>query len=563
MNCSDISLILDDCDTSTLGDESWKAVNAHVAECRECARDWKLHTRLAARKLPALPSDLVADCSALADVGPVVSIGRRKWNRAALAASIALLAAAAAMLTSYRAFEPGSAQVSAAPVVDTDTQQNNFIANTPSPIPSRDSLRTQVDISPVPAAQKSSKTFSVRLSTLQDDTLEESDKTDFAIFRTAVIDELRRTPGLNLVLAEASTAGQATDYEIELTAVRRNGRVNGILRVTTLRPNRVVQPIQGVFGQDCAPACFRDAASLGETLAQSAARMMMPTSEAQQSAVLKELQDGSLAPQQRLEALRDLDLRRSTGRNGLRRTDPSGDSLRDPAVIRAVIDLAAATTSPAGRAELWRTMRSIRNIALVEPLAQAAQQDVDSTVRAEAVATLVADYANDPHSRAALELIARRDSHPTVRALAERGLSGEATWNSYVLSSLEDTTLTDAQRLDAVLFHARSTDASGQPLAALLDDDAIKALAEVLPRTPVSGTSTLLNHLVSVMHPAINGMLLTIIERRDTRFDRVRVMRMLADRIEDPDVSAALEKIAKVDPDEQSRQIATQALQRK
>jgi hypothetical protein len=157
------------------------------------------------------------------------------------------------------------------------------------------------------------------------------------------------------------------------------------------------------------------------------------------------------------------------------------------------------------------------------------------------------------------------DSHPMLRAVANRGLSGEATWKSYVISSLEDTTLSDVQRLEAVLFHVRSSDISDQPLADLLDDDAIKALAQVLPRaastgTDIYGVPKLLTQLASVKHPAVTSMLLTSLERRDPRFDRRLVMNMLADRVEEPDVRAALETIAKVDPDEQSRQIATKAL---
>jgi hypothetical protein len=282
--------------------------------------------------------------------------------------------------------------------------------------------------------------------------------------------------------------------------------------------------------------------------------------------LVKELEDSSLPPRQRLDALRDLDLRSSRGRARLRRTDASGDSLRDPVVIRAAIDLASVATSAAQRAEIWWTLRSIRSPALIEPLAHAAQLDPDSTVRAEAAATLAADYAGDSRARAAFELIARTDTDPMVRALAQRGLSGEATWKSYILTSLKDTARSDAQRLDAVLFQARSSSESGQPLAALLDDDAIEALAQVLPRAAgadkeISGIRTLLNHLVSVTHPAITRMLLASIERRDPQFDRRLVMEMLAGRLSEPAVRAAFEKIAAADPDEQSRRIAAQALQ--
>jgi hypothetical protein len=126
--------------------------------------------------------------------------------------------------------------------------------------------------------------------------------------------------------------------------------------------------------------------------------------------------------------------------------------------------------------------------------------------------------------------------------------------------------LSNPQRLEAVLYHARGSVVSDQPLADLLDDEAIKALAQVLPRADSTGTDkyavqTLLNHLVSVKHPAVTSMLLASVERPDPRFDRRLVMNILAGRVEEPEVRSAFEKIAKVDPDEQSRQIARQALQ--
>ncbi|MEO6078756.1 MAG: HEAT repeat domain-containing protein [Steroidobacteraceae bacterium] len=566
MNCSDISLFLDDRDIGALDDGLRKAVDTHVAACPDCARDWKLHTRLVSRKLPALPTGLLNDCSALAISGPAASRSRRIWNRGALAAGVAVLVAAAATLMFYGAPGTGSAEVASASSAGTEAQDRSVLAGTSSPSSSQDVLRAQVNTpSAVPNAAPEpqavgNNTFSVRLSTLQDDTLGGFDKSVFDIFRTAAIDKLRQTPGLILVLAESSTYGQTVDFEITLSAVRQNGKLRGRLDVSKSGPNPVVLPIRGALGQDCAPSCFQDAITLGESMAGLAAKMMMPSAAASKSALLQQLQDFSLAPQQRLEALQGLDSRNLGVRQGGLRTDPSGDSLRDPAVIRAVLELASVASSPEQRAEIWKTVRTIRSPALVEPLARAAQLDSDSTVRAEAVATLMADFVDDPRARAAFEQTATADSHPMVRALAQSGLSGEATWNSYILASLKDTTLSDAQRLDAVLFHARNSAASAQPLAGLLDDDAIKALALVLPRTEVPGTRTLLNHLVSIKHPAITGMLLASIERPDSRFDRRLVMQMLADRLSQPGVRAALEKIATADPDEQSRKFAAQAL---
>jgi hypothetical protein len=489
MNCSDISLILDDGDTRTLADEPRKAVDAHLAECDDCARDWKLHARLAEKKFPALPSDLVEEFGILAATSPGTTPPRRKWNRVALVVGVAVLAAAAAMLVLYRAAGSHTAEVPPAPAAHIDQQDSNVAVNTLASGTSQDFPRAQVKTPPV--AHDAGDALSVRVSTSPDETLNAADLSDFNVFRTAAIDELRRTPGLTLVLAESSPSRQTVDFEITLSAVRRSDQLMARVDIGKSAPNSPVLPLRAAFGQG--------AANLGQSMSRTAVMLMTPLPPAQRPALLKNLLDVSLPPQQRLEALRVLDQRNLGFRRGGLRTDPSGDSLRDPAIIRAVIDLASVAADPDQRAEIWKTMRSITSPALIEPLTRAAQLDPDTRVRAEAIATLVADYVRDSHARAALQLVARTDSDSTLRALAMRGLSGEATWRSYVVSSLEDTTLPDAQRLDAVLFHARNSDVSRQPLAGLLDGDAIKALAEVLPRAGSTGSDTygvslLLNH---------------------------------------------------------------------
>jgi hypothetical protein len=568
MNCSDINLILDDRNIRALDDELRHAIDAHVAGCPDCSRHWTLHARLVARTLPSLPADLLADCTALATTEVTSGSGGRKWNRAALAVGAVVLVAAAATLTFYGSAEHGSSPVGSAPVVSAVPQDQITVANASSSSPSRDIPLLQVaqpsetqHMASAPSQTAGIKTLSVLLSTSLDETLEAIDKPDFDSFRAAVIEELRRTPGVVLVLAESSMPGQTVDHEIMLTVARRNGRLNGILRVVNSGPNRVTQPLLGAFGPDCAPSCFHNAASLGEALAQAAVKRLLPPPTALPPVLVKELQDSSLPLQQRLEALRDLDFRRPMGRTGVRMMDPSGDSLRNPTVVRAAIDLAAAATDPAHRSEIWRTMRSIRNPALLEPLAHAAQLDPDRRVRVEAVTTLVADFAEDPRVRAAFETIVGADTDPMVRALAQRGLSGEAAWNSYVRSSLRNSALSDAQRLEALIFHAQSLDALGQPLARVLDDEAIEALAQVLPSAAEAGTRTLVNRLAPITHPVVTNMLLARIELRDPQFDRVQIMQILAARLSEPEVRAAFEKIAAADPDEPSRRIAIQALQ--
>jgi hypothetical protein len=167
-------------------------------------------------------------------------------------------------------------------------------------------------------------------------------------------------------------------------------------------------------------------------------------------------------------------------------------------------------------------MRGVRDPALMQPLIAAASQSADREVQQEAVAAL-ATFVEDTRASDALQTIARTDARPLVRALAQRGLSGESYWNEYVATSLKDVSRTDSERVEAFLYHAlqrgpsfdSTSSATPQALRDVLDDDAIQALTVLLPRVnAVKGpdqrrTGLALINVASVIdHPAINKMVL-------------------------------------------------------
>ncbi len=63
------------------------------------------------------------------------------------------------------------------------------------------------------------------------------------------------------------------------------------------------------------------------------------------------------------------------------------------------------------------------------------------------LSTLIAEYGSDSRVRAALENVARQDASTLVRMIAQRPLSGDAPWQSYVVNTLADKSLTAANRL--------------------------------------------------------------------------------------------------------------------
>jgi hypothetical protein len=222
---------------------------------------------------------------------------------------------------------------------------------------------------------------------------------------------------------------------------------------------------------------------------------------------------------------------------------------------------------------VWRIVRGLRNTDLVEPLIASSRLDPDGDVRVEAVATLVSDFRDDPRTRTALEVVAREDARPLARAMAKRGLAGEDTWREYVATTLEDTSLSGVERIEA-LFHAMNLRMKGgegtySPDARIireLDGQAIRGLTEALPQaardSPVIRNSaiSLLSVLAGKDDPAITEMLLESLRPGEQWLDKAIAINALVRRVGDSRVRAALQKISEEDSHPEVRRIASEAL---
>lgn len=428
MNCSDLALILDDGDIRTLGGTARSDIDAHVAACPGCLQHWMVHARLVARRLPTLPAGMVEECSALADASPNAPNARRHWTRVAAAAGVVALAAAAATLALRPADRRDDAVLSRiAPPTEIASPPVGAAVETRAMEPAASAAAAPATRAPSASTAVSPPTgadagFSIRLLSAPTDALDADARQAFEVFRAAVIDELRRTPGVTLIVTEDSSAASANaDYEITVGGARQNGRMSGTLRVRRTGPDAVVLPVAGVFSLECGTDCFQEATSVATKMIQLLLRLMAPAQPAERAALVATLQDMTLTPAERLAALRILDPRSSNMQNALRRPVP-GASLNEAGIVSGAIDLAFVATDATHRAEVWRSMRGVGHAQLVEPLIRAAQLDPSPAVRTEAVTTLAADFSGDQRANAALELIANTEPEQGLREIAGRAL---------------------------------------------------------------------------------------------------------------------------------------------
>ncbi|HTQ36909.1 MAG TPA: HEAT repeat domain-containing protein [Steroidobacteraceae bacterium] len=524
---------------------------------------------------------------------------RRRPGRAVLAATILVVAAAAAMLATQ--LRHSRAPIKVARIAPAVSQPTAAVAGPPrasasiEPVAHAGKVETKETAPPV-------KPFTVRVLPLQNEAADTMSRSAVASMYAAFLDHLRVVPGATLL--EADTAGNApdgpADFRITIRTVKgkttkgagQAGKFDVELQADTLRPDGTLR--SGFYTSstgEVAASCGVDLSSCAnpEGVAVGFVRVLrnavFPPDPALRRQLQTRLLDRSLGVLQRLRALSDLALlgrSYSVNTNGSAPGAPAA-ALRDPVVVRGAVDLAAAATDPAMRAQIWATLQGVGSAELIQPLLDALRQDSDGEVRLAALGALVASFGDDPRVHAALETTAQLDAWPLLRALAQRALGGAnaaAAWGQYIQSSLEDTSRPAIERIEA-LFHqlnlpTTNAFASGanspDPLRTLrlLDSDGIRALTQALPAAATESsivqrsTPTLVSALQYVDNPAITDMLLASLDDDGQWLDRSSAtagLVALASRRNDPRVRAVLERLSTSDPDPQLRQIAAGSLQ--
>lgn len=584
MNCRDITDILDNRDIGGLQVAEREAVEAHLAACPECARDWALQQGFTALPDLAVPAGFAARCRAKVAAAPRSRGGANPWRVGALAA--AAMAAAAALLLLWpetstetpaldeRAVASGGGLPAGGNAVAAGeaagVQSDMLPAGLPAP-----SFTVRVLL---PGEEdKTAATMAPDVRKRQDLVLADpASRRSLETFHAALLDELQTVPGLLLLGADAEVSKDpaAKNYQLTiglLLMAEPDGTVNApdgrnldlMLRVSQRLPDgslarrmwesaRIVHQPACTGGGRCG-----DAAGIAADIVRALREKVFPRDPSVVRLLQAKLQDASQSPGQRFEALLDLfKLQAQTSDSSL---------LRDTAAVRAALDL-AAIADPALRAKIWVALRGVAHPDLIQPLLNSALQDADE-VRLEAAVTL-ADFVGDPRGRAALEMVARDDPRPLVRAVAARGLSGEEGWNRYIAASLQDTSRTPVERIEALSYHVYPPDlAPGVvdykqgSLEVVLDDDAtLRALTEVLPAVDVlpgyGGSPGLMISNVGYIynkHPAVTDMLLRYLERGSARNRAVAGEVLARTHGNDVRVREALKKALESDPDPKVR----------
>lgn len=503
MNCQHIADILDDGNVARLDLAQRRDVEAHLAGCADCAQDWRLHGAFAALPDLPLPAGLAGRCRAFVVAAARSGSSRRARGGLVLGGMLVAVAAAAALLLFPRQ--------AAIPLVTAELQPRTAgegqQAQAPPPgQPEGDARLTEAVL---PAAAGSLFTVRVVAPLLDGD--ERSGLDDvyppemraqydgitraparlrtLEALRTALLAELRTVPGITVVNADAPVLADAAARQFQVTlGISVGSTPSGQLIIPEDRYTDAGVSAQKLLATgksefagfadariDLQATCngvdpCADVAGAATSIVQQLVKSVFPVSNPLPVAAR------SAPPDARIQALIESFSNRYNN-------DPA--DLRDPALVREVLAL-AATADAARRAQLWRLMRGVGSQELVQPLLASAVQDSDDA-RLQAVATLAADFPGDPRVQETLETVARTDPRTLVRAVARRGLQGEDAWQQYVVSTLKDSGMSPAERLEAVVYHlqppAVKTRDYDMNLSAFedLDEDGIRTLARLMP----------------------------------------------------------------------------------
>lgn len=579
MNCSDIADILDNKAIGDLRAIERREIDLHLAQCSGCMRDWDLHAAFNALSDMGEPSTFVAQCRTMVTAARRSREKQRLRNRLVLIGSLAAVAAAAATAgfhqwSSSSSIRTEVAQVAAPAALPVD--------GTPASDPA-DATAAPTKLIESPSEEADTPRFKVRVLPVSNQGSSAGNRAAIDAVHAAVVRELRSVPGLRLIEATpaAGTAGNPADFEVRVqggesrepgkfgisimaSRMGKDGKTSGLVgSVTDGSPACPGGPSMGRPGR---PYC-QDPNSLAVENVDQMRKVLFPADPTLQNQLFSALADPDRDPAERLNSLSDI---------AKRMVRPGEvDFLKDPAVIRAAIDLGTSQAAAAQRAMVWRILRRTHHPDLVRPLIAVVENDAEDEVREDAVVTL-AGFLDDARARAAIQSAAETNGRPLVRALAQRALSGEAYWKDHVAKTLKDPSLSDAERIAPFLYHVvpRSTrprersSADSKSIKEVLDDEGIVALTGVFSRLKAatrqdkSRTFEALIAIVAIVdHPAVEKMVIDgLAAGSDAAYWISIADAMLTFGRNNSGVRAALGKIVDESPDPAIRKSAEYAL---
>jgi hypothetical protein len=251
----------------------------------------------------------------------------------------------------------------------------------------------------------------------------------------------------------------------------------------------------------------------------------------------------------RLEALSELQaIAKRSGLDG--RTGP---------VVDAVIEMAVGATNWEQRARIWRLMQGSMDPNLIQPLVDALLYDL---VRLEAAKALET-FADNSTVRAALDQAGNFDSSSKVSLQARWSSLSDSGRRDYVVASLLDASLPDAERLEPLVF---GFDVARNPFqepqqGPVSEGRAASALIGIIDRTEDAELrSRLIPQLRGIDQPDVITFLIERLSSDPDQVVRGVTAETLTDLREDPRVKTALENAQTGDSSPVIRRIAGRVL---
>jgi hypothetical protein len=556
----------------------------HLADCPDCVRDHDLHQRLNSLPVPSLSAEWIAGWRAVALSDSRAGSRQRMRRPLVIVCTLVAVAAAAAMLVARMSGAPEQAvaEASSAPQSMTSAEQS------PAYVVPAESA-TPAGTAPVPAApdkplaampteETREKTFTVLVLPVQIEGEHPVARTMGEEYYAKLLGALRQIPGLALVEQERQENAAAKHVDFRLTITSAYGKVPDrfggheqwrqtmLVETFTLAEKNTTMVFSN--NPDCGRISLVDVASvwacspagLVETNIRQLRRNIFPPDPATARQLQARFIDATLPQGVRRQALADL--------LELRQRSPEP---MDTQLIRVIIqDAIANATDPVQRVNLWRALRGQPSNVIVQFLVENLRRETDDKVRLEMVGTLVADFSKDPVARAELELVAKRDTNLLVRMVADRAISGEAAWRTYVVSAVKNANLPAAQRFEPLGWMVESKALRPSDtrmdleLAAitrqLMDDGNAVDLAEVLvgvgnaPDRAAGGTLQIM--MTSVQHPAVADLLIAIVKKQAD----FSTLSLLGRHRSEPRIEEMLKEMAASHPNADVRRLAAAQL---
>jgi HEAT repeat protein len=265
---------------------------------------------------------------------------------------------------------------------------------------------------------------------------------------------------------------------------------------------------------------------------------LFPVDEATLAAIEQRVLDTSLAHVDRMREFGRL--KRMSERAG--RTQLSDD------VALAGVDIFMSASNDWERQTLLTSLTGVDNAVVVQPLSNILRNDANEATRLQAALALTA-FDQDVYARAALETAANVDPSAAVRQNARWGLLDAAGRRNLIIASLLDTRLSDAERIEPLLFQGNWLNEPPVQLGSAIDATLVNELTALLRREERESTRlSIVGNFTSSSNPALTPLFIELLAEDESVVIRRLAVEALGLRRDEPGVSSVIARAAAEDP---------------